>query len=258
MQTANTFYQTMRHEAERLTHERVINSGSKMTQPGSLKHWLQGERPSDQSTYIKFGRVGEDLSKWMIDVSAKNLELLQSGVQIMSNKKKKDFDLLWRDPETNTIYLRELKGNIELDSEKLVATFTKVKEELYPELQTRYPGADINIGILNWGVFARDELSTGLTHIRSCERNGVLVEHMKEFTERLGLPLTRDNWKEIGLRLGNISLNNPPAIEPTEQSDVTVDTEEQLKEALERIKIMENHIKALEEKVMKNDCGLVV
>ena len=75
---------------------------------------------------IKLGRLGEFLSKELIKTNH-NLELLNCGIQKINNKKK-DVDLIFKDEIDKIIYYRELKGNIELDTEKLPATITKCKE----------------------------------------------------------------------------------------------------------------------------------
>ena len=89
-----------------------------LTRPGSISHLLYGSKPSEQSINIKLGKFGEFLSKELIN-SASNLKMLQCGVQKI-NDKKKDVDLLFKNEVTKTIYYRELKGNIELDTEKLL------------------------------------------------------------------------------------------------------------------------------------------
>jgi hypothetical protein len=197
-----TFQQQLFDAARDYTNNLVLNGEATATKPGSVKHWLKGSEPSDQAYSIKFGKVGEALAQWFIEQSPNSVELLSCGVKKMSSGKKKDFDLLWRDTSTNTIYLRELKGNIELDSEKLPATFSKMRGELQPELEKLYPGATIDVGILNWSIFTRDQLTKGLSHIKKCEGAGVPVEHMSEFTKRLNIPLTQECWHELGRTLG--------------------------------------------------------
>lgn len=199
----NYSFEKLVTQAVLLTNEHVLNKTQTVTRPGSLTFWLRGPQASDQSIAIKFGKVGEHIAKWMIANSPRNLELLDCGVLLTSTGKKRDFDLLWRDPETNTIFLREMKGNIELDSEKLPATFEKMRSELQPELEKMYPGATIDVGILNWSIYRRQQLTKGLSQIRKCESKGVPVDHMQEFAQRLDLPLTQGEWNAIGQHLGN-------------------------------------------------------
>lgn len=189
--------------ASQLLKTSIIDQAIKNTAPGSLKHYLWGTQPSEQSVVIRFGRIGEDICKHMVSISPNNLELLQCGVKLIDTKgKKKDFDLVFKDLTTNTVYLRELKGNIELDTEKLPATFDKIRNDLKPQLQKDHPGATIDIGILNWSVFEREELNSGLYHIKKCEDNGVPVEHMKEFSLLTGIVMTSTDWKKLGRDLG--------------------------------------------------------
>ena len=55
---------------------------------------------------------------------------VKENVQQINNKKK-DVDLIFKDENNKVIYYREMKGNIELDTEKLPATISKCKEIEY-------------------------------------------------------------------------------------------------------------------------------
>ena len=130
-----------------------------LTKPGSVTHLFNGEKPSEQSINIKLGRLGEYLSKELIKTNH-NLELLNCGIQNINNKKK-DVDLIFKNEINKIIYYRELKGNIELDTEKLPATITKCKE-IENSLKTTYLDYTIDCGILNWSVYNRQILTAGL------------------------------------------------------------------------------------------------
>jgi hypothetical protein len=160
-----------------------------LTKPGSISHLLYGEKPSEQSINIKFGRFGEFLVKELIKKNA-NLELLTCGVQKI-NDKRKDVDLIFRNQETKTIYYRELKGNIELDTEKLPATIQKCNE-IKSSLVTSYPDYTINCGILNWSVYDRKILTAGLSNIKSFENGGIKIDHMGNFLEIIDI-----TWSEV-------------------------------------------------------------
>tara|TARA_B100001287_G_scaffold50226_1_gene39265 strand:+ start:5230 stop:5916 length:687 start_codon:yes stop_codon:yes gene_type:complete len=173
--------------------DKIINDGVTITEPGSLKYLLWGPRPSQQSSCIKMGKVGEDMFKSMIKISP-NIELIKCGVQIIDKgNKRKDIDLAWKDNNKKIIYIRECKGNIELDTEKLPATFEKVKQDIVPFLETKYPDYKIDCGILNWSVYSRKILRKTLTHIKSCEDNGVKVEHVEDFLKNIDF-----EWSEEG------------------------------------------------------------
>jgi hypothetical protein len=125
------------------------------------------------------------------------LELLTCGVQVIDEKKKKkDIDLIWLNKTTNTIYVREAKGNIELDTEKLPATFKKITDDLKPFVKEKYPEYKINVGILNWSVCTRDELTKGLTHIKTCEKNGVHIDHWLDFCKLVNFEWNKDDYYE--------------------------------------------------------------
>ena len=171
--------------------DKIIKDGVTMTEPGSLKYLLWGSQASQQSVSIKMGKVGEEMFKEMIKVSP-NIELIKCGVQNVGNKKK-DIDLAWKDNNKKIIYIRECKGNLELDTEKLPATFEKVKEDIVPFLENKYPDYKIDCGILNWSVYSRKILRKTLSHIKSCEDNGVKVDHVEDFLKNIDF-----EWSEEG------------------------------------------------------------
>ena len=181
----------------------ILSTPCTKTKPGSLTYLLFGERESDQSISIKFGKLGEVLAKTMIG-SNPQLELLPCGVQLIDDakKKKKDIDLIWANHSLKIVYVREAKSNIELDTEKLPATFTKITEELLPFVKSKYPEYTVNIGILNWSVYSRNELIKGQSHIKKCLMNGVNVDHWSDFCSLVGFEWDRDDyyeyWRDIG------------------------------------------------------------
>lgn len=188
--------------------QNIMKTHKTVCKAGSLKYLLWGPIPSEQSICIKMGHVGEELAKEMI--KSNNLELLTCGPQVINeNGKKKDFDLIWIDHEKQTIFLRELKGNIELDSEKLPATFEKIRTEFEPWLKSQYPNFTINVGILNWSVYDRSDLSAGLSNIKTCEKAGVIVDHFGDFCNLIDFEWPKENfynyWHEIGAVFRNIS-----------------------------------------------------
>lgn len=158
--------------------DKLLEGDLTFTKSGSISHLLYGEQPSEQSMNIKLGRLGEFLSKELIKTNH-NLELLQCGVQKINNKKK-DIDLIFKDETNKIIYYRELKGNIELDTEKLPATIAKCIE-IENALKTTYLDYSINCGILNWSVYNRKILSAGLSNIKAFENAGIKIDHMEDF-----------------------------------------------------------------------------
>ena len=75
--------------------EKVLQGTITLTKPGSITHLLYGAKPSAQSINIKLGRLGEFLSKELINASP-NFELLACGIQTI-NEKNKDVDLIFKD-----------------------------------------------------------------------------------------------------------------------------------------------------------------
>ncbi len=169
------------------------------TKPGSISHLLYGEKPSEQSVNIKFGRFGEFIAKEMIK-SNENLELLECGVR-MINSKMKDVDLIFMDKTKKILYYRELKGNIELDTEKLPATIAKCNE-IAAFLKTKYGDCSIDYAILNWSIYDRRVLTCGLSNIRAFEKEGVKIEHFGEFSNIAGIDWCEQDFysyfREIG------------------------------------------------------------
>ena len=153
------------------------------TKPGSISHLLYGEKPSEQSINIKLGRFGEFIAKELIK-SNDMFELLDCGVQMINNKMK-DVDLIFMDKIRKIIYYRELKGNIELDTEKIPATIAKCND-ITMFLANKYEGYNINCAILNWSIYDRQQLSAGLSNIKTFEKAGLRIEHMGDFLAIVG------------------------------------------------------------------------
>jgi hypothetical protein len=182
--------------------DEILKGDLTLTKHGSISYLLYGEKPSEQSINSKLGHLGEYLSKELIKTNS-DLELLLCGVQQINNKKK-DVDLIFKNIKTKTIYYRELKGNIELDTEKLPATINKCKE-IQNSLKSTYPDYVINFGILNWSVYNREVLSAGLSHIKTFEKGGVKIDHMHDFLNIINIHWRSDDcysyFREIGTKI---------------------------------------------------------
>lgn len=182
--------------------DKALKGELTFTKPGSISHLLYGEKPSEQSINIKLGRLGEYLSKELIKTNH-NLELLNCGIQKINNKKK-DVDLIFKDEINKIIYYRELKGNIELDTEKLPATITKCKE-IENSLKTTYLHYTIDCGILNWSVYNRKILTAGLSNIKTFENGRIKIDHMEDFLNIINVYWNEDDYysyfREIGTKI---------------------------------------------------------
>jgi len=180
--------------------ENTLKKELTYTKPGSISHLLYGEKPSEQSINIKLGRLGEYLTKELIK-NNENFELLNCGIQKI-NDKKKDVDLIFKDKINKIIYYRELKGNIELDTEKLPATIFKCKE-IEASLEKSYSDYKINCGVLNWSVFNRKILTAGLSNIKAFENGGIKIDHMGDFLEIIGVIWNEEDYYSYFREIGN-------------------------------------------------------
>jgi len=161
----------------------------KHTEPGSLTYLFNGPQPSGQSLNIQLGHIGEKMFKKMI-MLCPDCELLQCGLHGIDGKKT-DLDLLWLNSKSKTVYYREAKGNIEMDTEKIPAMISKINDSVKTYVETSYPTYAIDIGVLAWSVYNRNILKKGLSHIKKIEENGIQVDHVEDM-----LRLTNIQWKE--------------------------------------------------------------
>lgn len=140
----------------------------------------------------------------MIKINPK-LELLTCGIQDI-NDKKKDIDLIFKDETNKIIYYRELKGNIELDTEKLPATIAKCKE-IEQSLKDKYEDYKIDCGILNWSVYNRKILKAGLSNIKLFENKEIKINHMEDFLNIIDIKWDEDDYylyfQNIGKMINN-------------------------------------------------------
>lgn len=181
--------------------EKALHGSITQTKHGSITYLLYGAKPSQQSINIKLGRLGEFLSKELIMCNP-NLELLTCGIQTI-NEKNKDVDLLFKDETHKIIYYRELKGNIELDTEKLPATINKCKE-IEASLKATYSDYAINCGILNWSVYNRQLLTCGLSNIHYFEKAGIKIDHMECFLALINITWTEEDYYGYFRELGDL------------------------------------------------------
>lgn len=180
--------------------DKVLKGQLTQTKPGSISYLLYGETPSEQSINIKLGRLGEFMAKEFIKKNY-NLELLACGIQQI-NDKRKDVDLIFKDEVNKIIYYRELKGNIELDTEKLPATISKCKE-IEKSLKSTYLDYIINCGILNWSVYNRKILTAGISNIKTFENNGIKIDHMEDFLNIINLYWDENDYYLYFREIGN-------------------------------------------------------
>tara|TARA_B100000963_G_scaffold361845_1_gene400240 strand:+ start:4255 stop:4983 length:729 start_codon:yes stop_codon:yes gene_type:complete len=184
-------------------HINLISKTIRNTQPGSIKYLLFGSEPTEQSFSIRMGKIGEEMIKKIITITD-NVELLKCGVQCIDIKtrKNKDIDLVWINETNKTIYYREAKGNIELDSEKLPATLDKIEEILYKKFKPEYPDYTIDIGVFNWSVYNRKALKSVPSQIRTIEKRGIKVEHPEDLFKLLNFRWGEKDYYEFWWEIG--------------------------------------------------------
>tara|TARA_R100001510_G_C7652026_1_gene209838 strand:- start:1259 stop:1867 length:609 start_codon:yes stop_codon:yes gene_type:complete len=187
-------------EAKRISKEKT-----KLTEPGSLKYLFWGPEKSEQSIVIQFGQSLQRMVIHEIEKN-KNFSMLQSGVQkLVGMKKKKDVDLLFKNNKTNVIYYRELKANIELDTEKLPATSDKVKL-LSKHLKQTYPNHELDFGVLCLSIYEKDNIKQKkiLNKIKQFENSGVNISFAKDIFDILSFKTTDKEYYEYWRKIGKI------------------------------------------------------
>ena len=184
---------------------KIIREKITMTEPGCIKHLLFGSEPSEQSVVIKMGKVGEEMIKKII-METDGFELLTCGVQCIDQEtgKNKDIDLVLISKNTKTIYYREAKGNMNLDSEKLPATLDKIYEILHTYISPKYPDYTIDIGVFNWSIYNREPLKKGQSQIKKCETKGIKVDHPEDLFKLLNFTWDKENYYKFFRKVGEI------------------------------------------------------
>lgn len=169
--------------------ETLLKNIETKTKPGSIAYLLYGEIVSEQSINIKLGKFGEYLTREIIQ-SNNQLEILKCGIQKLSINNK-DVDLIWKNNSNNTIYYRELKANINLDTEKLPATIKKCLE-IDEHIKTTYADYNINSGILNWSIYDEDITSNYIK--KKIASSNLVLDNMQSFLKTVDIEWPKDDY----------------------------------------------------------------
>jgi len=94
-------------------------------------------RPLSQGECIKLGQITENTFRIIIENNTKYI-----NIRPTNKKGKKERDILFLDEENKRILYAEVKSNINLDTEKSLATCNKCKE-ISIELEQEYPDYEI-------------------------------------------------------------------------------------------------------------------
>jgi len=184
--------------------EEIIESIIKettQTKPGGLPFLFFGEIPSVHSLFIKIGRNFEKWFKYIVEDCG--MVLLPDGVikNVIGNKSK-DIDLLFMDTLQKIVYYRELKSNLELDTEKLPATYEKIKK-VTEYLSKEYPEYKIDSSLMTWAVYEENDLPKKYnSKIKKCNKNGVSVSYPVDLFNLLDVSFSRDEYYDFFKKLG--------------------------------------------------------
>ena len=178
-----------------LLTEHLSRPYTKRSTTSPIKLWLGVD--INQSMVIQFGnRFEEALNAVLKNIS--NVEavsdpktkiyITSSGEITQKARGNKDVDILFK--IGNTVYYRECKCNLGLDSEKSLAPARKV-ERIARLLEGTYQGCQVDAALVNmeW------------TGSRS-DMRGVKIEYMNEFFGRLGASMTEGEYESLGKEIG--------------------------------------------------------
>jgi hypothetical protein len=168
-----------------MKHKKQINKIFEKTRPkkmmdvpvstcGTVKFLFFPGEHSQQSVSIKAGNWLETFARDLIDEFS-YMELLDCGLTVMFTEKK-DVDLVFLDKKNKDIYYYELKGNIEMDTEKIPAMITKIKK-VTRYFNNKYPKYEIKFGVFYDSVFVIDDVTdkNKCSRIAACQKKNIPV-----------------------------------------------------------------------------------
>jgi hypothetical protein len=183
-----------------------ITSKTTMTQHGSLPYLFLGSRKSTASIWIKIGRNFEKWFKYIVYDCG--LTPLPDGIikNVIGNKSK-DIDLLFMNEVDKIIYYRELKSNLELDTEKLKATYDKINK-ISEFLKKTYPTFKLDVSLFIWAVYSESDLPKKYnSKIKECNQNGVSVSFPSDLFELINADICQLSYEDLFKNLGNTYLS---------------------------------------------------
>ena len=172
--------------------------------PGALPYFLFGEgKVSEQSLYIKVGRNFEKWFKFIVEDAG--MILLPDGVvKNVIGGKSKDIDLLFKDEVEKVIHYREMKSNLELDTEKLPATYEKI-QMITKYVEKQYSGYKVDSSLLHWSAYEPSILPTKYkTHTKKCNKRNVKVSYPIDLFDTLSVDISDTEYYNLFRELGEM------------------------------------------------------
>ena len=127
------------------------------------------------------------------------LELLPVGIQDFDGKKK-DCDLFFLDKDTSVAYYRELKANLDLDTEKRAATVQKI-QFIDSKLKQMYPDYQINSGVCSYTAWTKAHLLSASPAMRNkidkFTQVGLKVDFTKDLFLKMKQNYSKDEWNDF-------------------------------------------------------------
>lgn len=174
------------------------------TKPGSISYLLWGETPSRHSIYNKMDTLGQFMVQQMIHY-VPHLELIDCKTQLISgDETNTNKYIIWINHDIKKIYIRELKSNMELDTDNISETIHKINNIVKPDIETKYPEHSIDVGILNWTVYKRSILKDEVYNINKYEELSTKVYHMKDIIDLLQYDWSEEEFYILFRDLGKL------------------------------------------------------
>ncbi len=158
--------------------------------------WLEISSLS-QSIKIKAGIFVENWINHLVS-SEVDIKMIDKYISPTSGGREKEMDLVFK--KGNVIYCREIKTNIELDTEKLSVTAEKIVN-LNSKLTTDYPNYTIDSRVLCPPFYT--SVKKEVSRLDSKDIITLQIESLRDFLFVLnGDSITKEQHKDIGSKLG--------------------------------------------------------
>jgi hypothetical protein len=151
------------------------------------------EKQLSQSECIKLGIALEKVLNIFVDSHLPHLK----NIKVKNTKGRRETDCLFIDKHNNVIYGAEVKGNLNLDTEKSKATVTKCKD-IIEELTQEHPQCEINMYLVSGRYLHTQNIPSNLR--KRYEKMGRNLVGINDYLMILGYKgpfLTEKEYKEF-------------------------------------------------------------